>query len=74
MLTPVHIRHRNRLQEAVDVGVLLGRGSQQLEAKLSLRVLLGGKMLMRAHLHRYVRFHLFAHKLDEPDFRYKLIM
>ena len=45
MLTPVHIRHRSRLQEAVDVGVLLGRGFQQLEAKLSARVLLGDKML-----------------------------
>ena len=69
MLTPVHIRHRSRLQEAVDVGVLLGRGFQQLEAKLSARVLLGDKMLGMAHWHRYVRFHLFAHKLDEPEFQ-----
>ena len=57
MLTPVHIRHRSRLQEAVDVGVLLGRGFQQLEAKLFLRVQLGGKMLRMVHWHRYERFH-----------------
>ena len=57
MLTPVHIRHRNRLQEAVDVGVLLGRGSQQLEAKLFLRAQLDGKMLRMVHWHRYERFH-----------------
>ena len=57
ILTPIHIRHHNILQEAVDVGVLLGRGFQQLEAKLFLRVQLGGKMLRMVHWHRYERFH-----------------